>query len=60
MNALFRDEVISFRVARSTHHDVVVGFLVGEGDGRHDVGAEVDAQDRDGAERQRNADDHVH
>ena len=54
------DEVVTFGVARPAHHDVVVGLLVGERDGRHDVGAEVDAQDRDSAERQRDADDDVH
>ena len=42
------------RVARQALHDVGLGRLVGERDGGHHVGAEVDAEDRDGAERQRN------
>jgi len=42
-------------VARQSLHDVGLGVLVGQRDGGHHVGAEVDAEDRDGAERQRDA-----
>ena len=51
------DEFVVERVARHALHDVALGLLVGERDGRHHVGTEVDAEDRDGAERQRNVGD---
>ena len=44
-------------VAWQSFHDVALGLLVGERDGRHHVGAEVDTEDRDGAERQRHVGD---
>jgi len=59
MDALGTDEMISLGIARPARHYVVVGFFVGERDGREDVRADVDAQDRDGAERQRYADHDV-
>ena len=45
------------RVTRKSLHYVAFGRLVGERDGRHHVSSEVDAEDRDGAERQRNVGD---
>ena len=51
------DEFIVQRISRQSFHDVALGWLVGERDGRHHVSAEVDAEDRDGAERQWNVGD---
>ena len=45
------------RVTRHAFHDVALRLFVGERDGGHHVGAEIDAEDRDGAERQRNVGD---
>ena len=51
------DEFVVQRVARQSFHDVALGSLVGQRDGRHHVGAEVDTENRDGAERQRHVGD---
>ena len=48
------NELVAGRVARQALHDVALGLLVGERDGRDHVGAEVDTEDCDGAERQWN------
>jgi hypothetical protein len=42
------------RVSRHSQHDVGFGFLVGQRDGGENVGAQIDAQDGDCAERERN------
>ena len=47
------DKFIVQWVTRHSLHDVALGLLVSERDGRHKVGAEVDAQNGDGAQRQR-------
>jgi len=47
------DKLVLGGVARLALHDVVLGLLVGEGDGGNHVGAQIDAQDGDGAEGQR-------
>ena len=41
------DEFVAGRVARHALHDVALGLLVGERDGREHVGAEVDTEDGD-------------
>ena len=48
------DKFVVDRIARHALHDVALGLLVRQRDGRHHVGAEVDAEDGDSAERQRN------
>jgi len=51
------DEFVVQRVSRQPFHDVAFCRLVRERDGRHHVGAEVDAEDCDGAERKWNVGD---
>jgi len=41
------NELVAGRVARQALHDVALGLLVGERDGRDHVGAEVDTEVRD-------------
>jgi hypothetical protein len=47
-------EFVRRRVSRHSQHDVGFGFLVGQRDGGENVGAQIDAQDGDCAERERN------
>lgn len=54
------DEFVIDRVARYAFHDVALGLLVRQRDGRHHVRAEVDAQDGNCAERQRNVGNDEH
>ena len=46
-------------VARHAAHDVGLGVLPGHGDGGDHVGAEIDAEDEKGGERERDADANV-
>ena len=46
-------------VPRFSFHDVLLGILVGQGDGGNDVGAQVHQEDGHRPERQRNPDDDV-
>ncbi len=46
-------ELVSERVTRLALHNVRLGLLVGKGDGGDHVGAQVDAEDGDGAQGQR-------
>jgi len=48
------DEFVVQWVAGHSLHDVALRLLVRQRDRRHEVGAKVNAEDRDGAERQRN------
>jgi len=57
MRAPVVDKFIVQRIPRQSLHDVALSRLVGEGDGRHHVRAEVDTEDRDRAQRQRNVGD---
>jgi len=51
------DKFVVDRVARHTLHNVAFGLFVRQRDSGNHVGAEVDAEDRDGAERQWNVGD---
>ena len=47
------DQLVGEWVTGQSLHDVRLGLLVSHGDGGHHVGAQVDAEDGDGAEGQR-------
>ena len=47
----FIDQSIVLRVTGSSLHDVCFRFLIGQGNGRNHVSAQIDAQNGDGAQR---------
>lgn len=48
----FVDQLVLVGVTRLSLHDVVLCLFVGEGDSRHHIGSQVDAQDGDDPKRQ--------
>ena len=51
------NEFVMQRITRKSFHDVTLCCLVRQWDGGNHVSAEVDTEDRDGAERQWNISD---
>ena len=48
-----------FHVPRHSKHDIVLGLLVSDRYGRYDIRAQIDEEDRHGAQPQGDADDDV-
>ena len=57
MNLPIVDKLVTLRITWHTFHDVTLGLFVRERDCGHHVCAEIDAEDRDGSERQWNTGD---